>query len=116
MPSANLSNYVLIFTRLYLGARGKLGMESFKNLVITLSESEIVPRVLVFWNSSVKACVEGSPLLPAIGKIERNGVRVLVSGYALERLHLKAKLRLGKLANNFDLLEAIHKAQKVVSF
>ncbi len=116
MPSANISNYVMIFTRLSLGNRDSLGRVSFKNLVITLSESEIVPRVLVFWNSAVKACVEGSPLLGFLSKIEKTGVRILVSGFALEKLMIKEKLRVGKLANNFDLLEAIHKAQKVVSF
>ncbi len=116
MPSANVSNYVMIFTRLFLGEKSPMGRRSLKNLLVTLSESEVVPRVLVFWNNAVKICLEGSPLLPALAKIERTGVRILVSGYALERLKMKGQLRIGKLANNFDLLEAIHKAQKVVSF
>lgn len=116
MPSANVSNYAMIFTRLFLGEKTPLGRSSLKNLIITLSESEVVPRTLVFWNTAVKACVEGSPVLPALAKIERAGVKILVSGFALDRLKLKSSLRIGKLANNFDLLEAIHKAQKVVSF
>ena len=116
MPSANVSNYAMIFTRLFLGEKTVLGRTSMKNLLIALSENEVVPRTLVFWNSSVKVCVEGSPLLPALSKIERAGVKILVSGYALDKLHLKSALRIGKLANNFDLLEAIQKAQKVVSF
>ena len=115
-PSANISNYLMVFTRTYLGSKDKIGRLSFKNLVVTLSESEIVPKVLVFWNHAAKACLQGSSLLPFISKIEQNGVKVLVSGLYLEKFHLKEKLRVGKLANNFDLLEAIHKAQKVVSF
>ena len=116
IPSASISNYVMMFTRLYIGGKTSLGRRSFKDLIITLSESALVPRVLVFWTNSVKACLEGSPLLDAIHKIEKTGTRVLVHGYALDKLQLKSKLRAGKLANNFDLLEAINKAQKVVTF
>jgi hypothetical protein len=116
MPSANVANYVMLFTRLYIGERTPLGRRSLRNLLVTLAESEIVPRVLVFWNNAVKICLEGSPLLATLAKIERTGVKILVSGFALERLQAKSKLRIGKLANNFDLLEAIHKATKVVSF
>lgn len=116
MPSANVANFLLMFTRCSIGGRSKLGSESFSNLIVTLSESEFVPRTLVFWNTAVKACMEGSPLIPAITRIERAGVKVLVSGFALERLGLKGQLRVGKLANTIDLLEAINKAQKIVTF
>lgn len=116
MPSANVANFLLMFTRCSIGGRSKLGSESFSNLIVTLSESEFVPRTLVFWNTAVKACMEGSPLIPAITRIERAGVKVLVSGFALERLGLKGQLRVGKLANTIDLLEAINKTQKIVTF
>ncbi|MBF0503202.1 MAG: hypothetical protein HQM09_23950 [Candidatus Riflebacteria bacterium] len=116
MPSANLSNYILIFTAPYIGTRDPLGRASFQDFIITLSESEILPRTLVFWNHAVQACIEGSPLLGPLAKIERTGVRILVSGPALDKLDQKSKLRIGKLANNFDLLDAIHKANKVVNF
>ncbi len=106
----------MMFTRLYIGENDELGKSSFRDILVTLSESELVPRTLVFWNNSVKACVEGSPLLPTINKIERLGVRVLVAGHALDKLDLKNSMRAGKLANHFDLLEAINQVQKVVTF
>lgn len=115
-PSANISNYVMIFTHYYLGSKDAIGRKSFKNLIVTLSESEIVPKVLVFWNHAARACLDGSSLVPVLHKIEQAGVKVLVSGFFLEKFNLKDRLRVGKLANNFDLLAAIHKAQKVVSF
>lgn len=116
VPSANVSNYLLMFTRPYIGDPGDLGTDAFRNLIITLSESEIVPRIVVFWNNAVRACVDQSTLLASIVKIEKAGVKILVSAHALESLNLKTKLRVGKLANNLDLLDAINKTQKVVSF
>lgn len=106
----------MMFTRLYIGENDEIGKSSFRDILITLSESELVPRTLVFWNNSVKACVEGSPLLSTINKIERLGVRVLVAGHALDKLDLKNAMRAGKLANHFDLLDAINQVQKVVTF
>lgn len=106
----------MMFTRLYIGENDEMGKASFRDILITLSESELVPRTLVFWNNAVKACVDGSPLLPTINKIEKLGVRVLVAGHALDKLNLKAAIRAGKLANHFDLLDAINQVQKVVNF
>lgn len=116
VPSAKVSNYLMMFTRLYIGENDEMGKSSFRDILITLSESELIPRTLVFWNNAVKACVEGSPLLPVIHKIEKLGVRVLVAGHALDKLGLKASLRAGKLANHFDLLDAMNQVQKVVNF
>jgi hypothetical protein len=116
VPSANISNYVMFFPKPFIGTPDRLGRISFKNLIITLSESEIIPKVLIFWNYAARVCLEGSSLLPVLSKIEQMGVKILVSGFYLEKTNKKNKLRIGKLANNFDLLEAIHKAQKVVSF
>ena len=116
VPSAKISNYLMMFTRLYIGENDEIGKSSFRDILITLSESELVPRTLVFWNNAVKACVEDSPLLPTIHKIERLGVKVLVAGHALDKLNLKNQMRAGKLANHFDLLDAMNQVQKVVTF
>lgn len=116
VPSAKISNYLMMFSRLYIGENDELGKASFRDIILTLSESELVPRTVVFWNNAVKACVEGSPLIPTLHKIERLGVRILVAGHALETLNLKRALRVGKLANHFDLIEAINQVQKVVTF
>ncbi len=106
----------MMFTRLYIGEDDELGRSSFRDTLIALSESELVPRTLVFWNNAVQVCVEGDQLLSIVNKIERLGVRVLVAGHALDKLGLKPEMRAGKLANHFDLLEAISQVQKVVTF
>jgi hypothetical protein len=98
-----------------VGENDDLGKGSFRDIIITLSESELVPRTIVFWNNAVKACVEKSPLIPMLNKIERLGVKILVAGHALDHLGLKSELRVGKLANHFDLIDAINQVQKVVT-
>ena len=105
-----------MFTKLFIGEDDDLGKDAFRDTLIALSENEAIPKTIVFWNNAVKACVEHSPVLQYLNKLERQGVRILVSGSALERLDLKHSLRAGKLANHFDLLDAFSHVQKVVNF
>lgn len=105
-----------MFTKYGVGDENEMGRGSFRDIIITLSESELVPRVIAFWNTSVKACVENSDLLSALNKLEQAGVKILVAGHALNALELKKLLRVGRLANHFDLITAINKVQKVVTF
>ncbi|MBF0408128.1 MAG: hypothetical protein HQM10_12295 [Candidatus Riflebacteria bacterium] len=116
MPSANISNYLLMFTAPYLGSRDKHGRRSFKDFLTATSESEVVPRTIVFWNRSVIACFEGSPILPALSRLDKSGVKILVSAQAINRMKAMDRLVTGKLANYTDLLDAMHKSQKIITF
>ncbi len=116
IASARLSNSLMMFSKTYVGEDDEMGHNAINDILVTLSESEIVPKYLVFWNNAVKLCVEDSKLLSVINRIEKYGVRVLVAGHALDKLNLKSSLRVGKLANHFDLIDAINQVQKVINF
>lgn len=116
IPSARVTSSLMMFSKPYVGEDDELGRNSMRDILTTLSESEIVPKYVVFWNNAVKVCVEDSELLPVINKLEKEGVRILVAGHALDKLNLKSSLRAGKLANHFDLVEAINQVQKVINF
>lgn len=116
IASARLTNSLMMFSKPYLGEDDELGRNSINDLLVTLSESEMVPKYIVFWNNAVKLCLEDSDTLPAINKLEKYGVRILVGAHALNKLNLKSSLRVGKLANNFDLIDAINQVQKVINF
>ena len=116
IASARLTNALMMFSKPFIGEDDEIGRNAVNDLLVTLSESEIVPKYIVFWNNAVKLCVEDSKLLPAINRLEKYGVRVLVAGHALDKLNLKSSLRVGKLANNFDLIDAINQVQKVINF
>lgn len=116
IASARLSNSLMMFTKPYIGEDDELGHISIKDLLLTLSESEMVPKYIAFWNNAVKLCIEESEVLSAINRLEKYGVKILVAGLALDKLKLKSSLRVGNLANNFDLIEAISQVQKVITF
>ena len=116
IASARLTNSLMMFSKPFVGEDDEMGRNAVNDILVTLSESEIVPKYIVFWNNAVKLCVEDSKLLSAINRLEKYGVRVLVAGHALDKLNLKSSLRVGKLANHFDLIDAINQVQKVINF
>lgn len=116
IASARLSNSLMMFSKPFVGEDDEMGRNTINDILVTLSESEIVPKFIVFWNNAVKLCVEDSKLIPVINRLEKYGVRVLVAGHALDKLNLKSSLRVGKLANHFDLIDAMNQVQKVINF
>ena len=116
IASARLSNSLMMFSKTFVGEDDEMGRNAVNDILVTLSESEIVPKYIVFWNNAVKLCVEDSELLSVINRLEKYGVRILVAGHALDKLNLKSSLRVGKLANHFDLIDAINQVQKVINF
>ncbi len=116
IASARLSNSLMFFSKPFIGEDDELGRNSIKDIIVTLSESEIVPKYIVFWNNAVQLCVENSDAISAINKLEKYGVKILVASHALDKLNLKNKLRVGKLANHFDLIDSINQVQKVINF
>ncbi len=116
IQSARLISSIYIFSKPYIGEDDELGRSAIGDILTTLSESEVVPRYIAFWNNAVKVCTEDSKLLPVLNKLEKFGIKILVAGNALDKLNLKSSLRVGKLANHFDLVEAINQVQKVVNF
>lgn len=105
-----------MFTGTFIGENNELGRDSFKDFILTLSESETIPRTVVFWNESVTTCTKDSGLINELNRLDKMGCKILVSYKALEKLQLQNDLKIGKLANNFDLIEALSKVQKVITF
>ena len=116
IASARLSNSLMMFSKPFIGEDDDMGRNAINDILVTLSESEIVPKYIAFWNNAVKLCVEDSKLVPVINRLEKYGVRVFVAGHALDKLNLKSSLRVGKLANHFDLIDAMNQVQKVINF
>lgn len=116
IQSARLISSIYIFSKPYIGEDDELGRSAIGDILTTLSESEVVPRYIAFWNNAVKVCTEDSKHLSVLNKLEKFGIKILVAGNALDKLNLKSSLRVGKLANHFDLVEAINQVQKVVNF
>lgn len=93
----------------------ELGEVLMRNFLYTLAEGEVVPQRLLFINSGVKLCCEGSPALASLLTMEGRGVEILVCGTCLDYYQLKEKLCVGAVTNMYTIVEHLMAAEKVIT-
>ncbi len=108
---------VLLFTSEGLG-RGDDGLGKLlsKNFFYALTESNPLPKKILFLNGGVRLAVEGSEALEHLRKLASLGVEILSCGICLDYLGLKEKLAVGQITNMYSTVEALCQAKKVISF
>lgn len=93
----------------------ELGLLLMRNYIYTLTKQEELPETVVFLNSGVKCCIEGSPAIDELAALQRRGVKILVCGTCLDYYHLKEKLAAGIVSNMYEIAEVLAAAPKVLS-
>ncbi|MHB0859506.1 MAG: sulfurtransferase-like selenium metabolism protein YedF [Anaerolineae bacterium] len=86
-----------------------------RSLFHTLTESDVLPRTLIFMNGGVKLAVDDSPVLEDLHTLEERGVEILACGTCLGHWNLKERLRVGRISNMYAIAEALLLAEHVVS-
>ncbi len=80
----------------------------------TLREVSPRPASLVFMNTGVRLCCEGSEVVEALADLERSGVEILACGTCLDYFGLKEKLAVGRISNMFEIASTLASADRVV--
>lgn len=119
LPSTQLqaqAGVVILVTSASLG-RGaeELGELLMRNFLQTLADSEVVPQRMLFVNSGVRLCCEGSSALASLVALEQRGVEILSCGTCLDYFRLKEKLCVGSITNMYTIMEHLLAAEKVIT-
>lgn len=92
----------------------KLGTVLMKSYMFALSESDVIPKTLVFLNSGVKLTSHGSEVIESIQKLEDKGVEILSCGTCLDFYNLKDKLLIGTISNMYTIVEKMNNAANTI--
>jgi selenium metabolism protein YedF len=92
----------------------KLGALLMANFLRLLAESAQKPAKIGFWNTGVKLCCEGSPVLAHLGKLAEQGVEIVACTTCLEYFNLVDKLKIGKPTTMAKSIETIMGSDTVV--
>lgn len=107
---------VLLFTRFGMGhAEGdlpKILAGKFLNLTL---ESGILPAKILFYTEGVFLACEGSPVLEILKQLDALGVELVLCKTCLDSLGITSQVKVGIIGGMGDILEAIQKAEKVIS-
>ncbi len=107
---------VLLFTRNGLGEasaelQGKLA-QKFLTLIL---ESGLLPAKILFYTDGVRLACSGSPVLDPLKQLEAKGVELVLCKTCLDTFGLGEQVEAGIVGGMPDIIEAMTKAEKVIS-
>ena len=100
---------VMIGSNLLGSGDEALGVILMKGFIYTLSETKPFPKKILFVNSGVKLTAENEESIENLKKMEVEGVEILSCGTCLDFYHIMDKLEVGKVANMYDIVDALKK-------
>jgi sulfur relay (sulfurtransferase) complex TusBCD TusD component (DsrE family) len=115
MPTASRTTAYL-FTRYGLGqAPEDLALKILGSFLALLQQSDERPAALLFYTDGVKLTCDGSPVLDALRSFESAGVDLKICRTCIEYFGLADKVRVGVVGGMPDILDAMERADKVVT-
>ncbi len=108
-------NVVILITTDRLGDGDDiLGNELMIKYFESLSDSDILPKKIIFINTGVKFLVEGSKVLDYIKLLIERGVKIYASKLSLEYFNLDNKLIFGEVIDMDDIVELMNLADDFI--
>jgi selenium metabolism protein YedF len=93
----------------------ELGAILMRSFFYALTEAEIKPKTIIFFNTGVKLTVAESPVLEALQKLETQGVDILICGTCLGFFSLKDRVVVGQVSNMYAIAETMLAAGHTVT-
>ncbi|HBM80362.1 MAG TPA: sulfurtransferase-like selenium metabolism protein YedF, partial [Clostridiaceae bacterium] len=82
--------------------------------MFALSESDNIPKTMIFLNSGVHLTTEDSPVLDSLKKLAHRGTEIMPCGTCLDYYGLKAKLLIGSITNMYTIVEKMNNAANTI--
>lgn len=92
----------------------ELGKTLLKGFIYALSQQDILPATILFYNGGAAMSCEGSPALEDLKSLEAQGVEILTCGTCLNFYGLTDKLAVGEVTNMYVIAEKLTGADLIV--
>lgn len=93
----------------------ELGKNLMKMFFYTLTESNDIPKYLLFMNDGVKVPTLNEQAIEHLGALQNKGVEILVCGACLNFYGLEDKLTVGRVSNMYEITSAMQEVSKVIT-
>ncbi|MGI6756069.1 MAG: sulfurtransferase-like selenium metabolism protein YedF [Atopobiaceae bacterium] len=81
----------------------ELGHSLLKNFIYSLTQEDVLPSTMLFYNTGVRMVCEGSPALDDLKALQDAGVEILACGICLNYYNLSDKLAVGEVSNMYAI-------------
>ncbi len=110
------SNTVLLFTRYGLGDGPEdLQKQLAVKYLSLLQQTDQLPAKILFYTNGVKLACHGSPVIDILRTMESQGVELVLCKTCLDYFNLTTQVAVGIVGGMPDIIEAMQKAEKVIS-
>ncbi|MEX1310225.1 MAG: sulfurtransferase-like selenium metabolism protein YedF [Candidatus Sulfomarinibacteraceae bacterium] len=92
----------------------ELGGLLLRSFIKTQAELDTIPDAIVFYNSGVKLCCEGSLLLDDLRALEASGIEIIACGTCLNYFELADRLAVGRVTDMLEIAGRLAAAGRVV--
>lgn len=113
VPAAGKTVVVVSSERMGEGNE-ELGTVLIKAFTFALTQQEVLPDTMLFYNGGAKLTCEGSPVLEDLKKLEESGVEILTCGTCLGFYEIKEKLAVGGVSNMYEIVEKQMNASRII--
>lgn len=92
----------------------ELGKNLLKMFIYSLTEQDILPKQIIFYNGGVSLVTEGSDSLEDLQALADQDVEIYACGACLNFFELTEKVAIGEITNMYRIVEMMRQAPKVV--
>ena len=92
----------------------KLGKNLMKAFIYSVSQAEVHPKTMLFFNGGAHLTCEGSLSLEDFNNLKELGVTIKTCGTCLDFYGLKDKLKVGDVTNMYDIVTIMEEASLVI--
>ena len=115
LPVGRKKNVVVAITSPRMGTgNDELGTVLIKGFIFALTQQDVLPSTILFYNGGATLTTEGSASLEDLKSLEAQGVEILTCGTCLNYYGLSDKLQVGDVTNMYVIAEKLTTADLVV--
>ena len=108
-------SYIVVVNSPYMGVGDEaFGRSLLKTFLYTLTEQDVLPQCVVFYNGGVPLVAEGSESLEDLQKLAQMGVPIYACGACLNFYGLTDKIAVGEITNMYRIVELMRTAERIV--
>ncbi|MCS6131153.1 sulfurtransferase-like selenium metabolism protein YedF [Clostridium botulinum] len=111
-----LSTWSIFIGKEIIGSGSEeLGKSLMKMYFYTMTESDDLPKSILFMNEGVKIPALNEQIVEHLKCLEKKGVKILVCGTCLNFYGLEEELKVGKVSNMYEISNYMKSSSKVIT-
>ena len=108
-------NMVMVFESDRMGSgNDELGKVLMKGFIFAVTQLEVLPKTMLFYNGGATLTSEGSDSLEDLQHLMDEGVEIMTCGTCLNYYNMSDKLKVGEVTNMYTIVEKMTGASRIV--